>query len=150
MKILLIGDSGVGKTSFCRKMFGLGFHSKYNPTYGTFHYQIIKNNIILDLYDVGGQDILNINIISNPDLVLLCFDLTSMLSFKNTKLWKDMIHIIGNIPIILCGLKCDINSVKVSEAIITSIYGNIPYIKISSKNDINIDSLSSMILSYNK
>ena len=110
-KILIVGDGGVGKTSFINKHFNkhLPFEKRYIPTKGiktyTFNQYIIFDFPGQELY--GHKDIKNK--IGEVDLVMIMYDLTSKISHCNIRRWKNYIsEHYGDIPIILVGNKADI------------------------------------------
>ncbi|CAF0800954.1 unnamed protein product [Adineta steineri] len=97
-KILLIGDSAVGKTSLMFRYHEDKFIEKFTPTIGmdfvfkniTIHGQEIS----LQLWDTAGQErFLNItkNYYRNADAVVLVYDRTVSSSFKNISRWMKTI-----------------------------------------------------------
>jgi len=91
VKAVVVGDGGVGKTSFLVKYTTQTFPGEYLPTvsevYGT---NISVNGQIFPttLWDVAGQDgyeAMRKNIYENADIFLLCFDIGNRASFENVR-----------------------------------------------------------------
>ena len=92
LKLILIGDSTVGKSSFIRKFFENKFFFSFISTIGIDNQKtLIKINdkiIKLEVWDTAGQErlkSLSKKIYSKGDGFLLLFDLTNENSFKNLK-----------------------------------------------------------------
>ena len=89
--IVLLGDGGVGKTSFVRTLQGMCFEPRYCETTGIHISAVeVSSGHILTIYDVAGQEkytieeelkrVLNGNKVS---LTIIMYDLTSKTSYKN-------------------------------------------------------------------
>ncbi len=85
IKVAVIGDSGVGKTSIIKSYFGENIES-ISSTIAIDNYVITKDDVKVILWDFAGQrwftDIL-VNFIKGSNLVLLVFDLSDFSSLKN-------------------------------------------------------------------
>ena len=118
LKIIIVGDSGTGKTSFVNKYIHNKFAETYCPTIGTaFEYKIVKiNDVIyrLQFWDIAGQD-------RNPETtgvfckntngIILCCEVNKNQTKENTIKWKESIEKvidIKDIPIIMIENKCDL------------------------------------------
>ena len=118
LKIIIVGDSGTGKTSFVNKYIHNKFAETYSPTIGTaFEYKIIKINDVmyrLQFWDIAGQD-------RNPEAtgvfckntngIILCCEINKIQTRENTIKWKESIEKvidIQDIPIIMIENKCDL------------------------------------------
>ena len=57
-KVLLVGDGGVGKTSYVRRMGTGRYTSKYNSTIGVEIHPLeiptVNGDVILDMWDTAG------------------------------------------------------------------------------------------------
>jgi len=112
-KILLVGDAGVGKTTFLQKYFSNNMELRYLPTLGCEVTSINYNdNIQLSVWDCAGQEKnsgLKDGYFTNAHAAIVFYDTTSNLSKNNVQSWINSIkNIRPNIPIILCGTKTDI------------------------------------------
>ncbi len=118
-KLILIGDSGVGKTTMCKKMVTGEFEKKHYKTLGVEVFPIRFNTnhgpLIFNVWDCAGcKDFqgLSAGYYINADCFIVMFDLTSKDSFENIDKWIERT---GVFPTILVGNKCDITDVKVSD-----------------------------------
>lgn len=93
-KIILLGDSGVGKTSIILRFSDDSFNSDFHSTIGVdfrVSQQIINNKSVkLQLWDTAGQERFR-NIVSSyyrvAHAALFIFDLTNLSSFENITSW---------------------------------------------------------------
>ena len=128
-KIVLIGNSAVGKTSLFKKLATGEFSEKNISTIGmdkkTLSFEIevnensntVKKQVNISLVDTAGQErfrSITKNYFKESDGILLLYDVTSKDTFKNVETWIDSIHeSIGNHKnskyiIILIGNKTDL------------------------------------------
>ena len=103
-KIILIGNSGVGKTSFFRKLSTGEFAETNIATIGvekiSFDINIItdkneKKKIDVSLFDTAGQEkfrALTRQYYKGTDGVLLLYDITDRKSFENVEMWIDSLN----------------------------------------------------------
>ena len=144
LKLVCVGDGGVGKTSFLKKL-GNVFEERYIPTesqcttWVDVEYQDTKYSIL----DTAGQEKYGLKLPNEADAFLVMFDLTNSLSYKSTSWWIKKIRSNNSTArIILVGTKCESRSrrirrqdVRVHEEYL------IPYVEISSKNNVALDEL---------
>ena len=103
-KIILIGNSGVGKTSFFRKLSTGEFAEANIATIGvekiSFDINITTNKnekkkIDVSLFDTAGQEkfrALTRQYYKGTDGVLLLYDITDRKSFENVEMWIDSLN----------------------------------------------------------
>ena len=97
IKIALIGDCGVGKTSIALRYTHNEFNSNYISTGGAaYSAKIIKRNeetLQLDIWDTAGQEkyrSLGKNFYKDAFIVILVYDITRKETFDNLKnIWYD-------------------------------------------------------------
>lgn len=117
IKILIIGDSGVGKTSFVHQFKNEIFPEYHDATIGIeLAYKFIKINddvIKIHFWDAGGLPTFH-NIVKsyfyNTDIIFIMFDLTSYSSFEHAiDDWMNCINKNNSNPIkiVLIGNKLD-------------------------------------------
>lgn len=147
-KIILVGDGGVGKTTYMQRHIGVEFERKYLPTVGLNKYQLTRNtsrgDIEFDVWDNAGQEKfgwLRDDYYANADAAIIMFDVTRSLTYKNILNWYNEIRrVCGNIPIVIAGNKCDEleREVRPKQITIPQKLG-IPYYDISVKSCYNYD-----------
>ena len=117
LKLIIIGDSGVGKSNFLFKFIEGQFSPAHVATIG-FDYKskiIIlpqsKKKVKLQIWDTAGQEkymSLNKNILQRVQGVILMYDITKRETFERLNIWLKIIkQMISEIPIILVGNKLD-------------------------------------------
>ena len=114
-KLVLVGDGGVGKTTFVKRHQTGEFEKKYVATQGVDVSSIIfytnHGPIKLNLWDTAGQEKLGglrEGYYIGAHCAIIMFDVTSRVTYKNVPKWyKDLTRICENIPIVLVGNKVD-------------------------------------------
>ena len=118
IKIIILGDSKVGKTSFIIRFTKNKFDETYLATIGIdYIYRIIniENKLYkLMFYDTAGEErykSIPKNHIKNMQGIILMYDITDKSSFDSIIDWiSDVKEIKGeNFPMILVGNKIDLN-----------------------------------------
>jgi Ras-related protein Rab-7A len=94
-KIILLGDSGVGKTSLINRYRTHHFSSRIKATVGAdFCTKEIKFGdqlISVQIWDTAGQErfqALSCAFYRGSDACIICFDLTDAMTFSNLTSWK--------------------------------------------------------------
>ena len=113
-KVLLLGDSGVGKTSFLKRLFVNKFE-EVTPTKGCdakfISFMTTDGLANLSIWDVSGSDDLRYlrrGYFYNANCALIFYDLTNEQSYNNVKQWsKELRKFCGNVPFVLVGNKFD-------------------------------------------
>ncbi len=116
MKLVVVGDGAVGKTSLLIVYATGKFPSQYLPTVFenyTAQMQRGDDSILLHLWDTAGQeDYDRLRPLSYPgsDIVLLCFSLVNKASYEavRDKWAPEVHHYVPDIPHVLVGLKADL------------------------------------------
>lgn len=150
-KVLLLGDSAVGKTSLLRKFVYGKFSSDYRASLGVdFLQKIVQTDdgatLSLAIWDVAGEtrfSSFKSIYYTGASGVLLLFDLTRKDTFDNLSFWyKDLSIICPDAAIILIANKSDLsNQRKVNESDIEDVKAklNSEVILTSAKTGKNID-----------
>ncbi len=121
-KILLIGDSNVGKSSLIIKSVKNLFNEEFISTIGYeffyLGYKINNKNIKLQLWDTCGQEryhSLIKNLYKNSVLTIMVYSICDNNSFDNLEFWLKEIKINSqpNIPVFLIGNKKDIENERI-------------------------------------
>ena len=117
IKLILLGDSGVGKTAIIQRYHEDKFNPSLNSTTGAnfLEKELIINDqkIILELWDTAGQEeyrSLTKVFIKNTKIIILVYDVTSLGSFNSLNFWYDFIkkEIGTEIVLGLAGNKTDL------------------------------------------
>ena len=144
-KIILVGDSGVGKTC----LLSMYINGKCGPTIPTIALEFCTKEIELDdnykvkvqLWDTAGQDkfrAITRNYYKGANGIILIYDVTNINTYENIKKWLNEIkeEISDKVSIILIGNKIDNeNQRKITkeqgEKLANEV--NIPFFETSAK-----------------
>jgi GTP-binding nuclear protein Ran len=142
--MVLLGDEGVGKTAWIKRIVTGRFITKYTATMGVEVTRVPYNDVTFEVYDCSGQEKfggLRDGYIRNADVVIVFFDVTSMLSYKNVQKWINVTrNIIPDVPIIICGSKVDSPRRRVKPSMIrVHLKNNCQYYDISAKSNYNFE-----------
>ena len=153
VKIMTLGNSLVGKSSFILKYIDDIFNDNYLSTLGVdFKQKEIKlkngKKVRLRIFDTAGQEKFksaSLTFIKKTDGIILIYDISNYDSFKATNGWMESIKDNGkkDLPIILVGNKCDLSDeerqVSLKEGEDKANEFQIPFFETSCKNGININ-----------
>jgi small GTP-binding protein len=150
-KVVIIGDSNVGKTSLITRYVDEKF-GETQPTISALHWMKNMNGIDLDLWDTAGQERFKSMIpmyYKGARAIILAFDVTCFKSFQNAEKWLNEIETnTKDCLIVLVGNKMDlVDSRTVSTEQIKIFCDNkkIHFFECSAKNDTNVNELFSYI-----
>ena len=115
LKLILIGDGRVGKTSIINKYINNKFNEGEEITVSSSYIEKIQifnsKKYKFSIWDTAGQEKFNsITPIYYRDAkgVLLVYDITNLNSFSRVKKWREELKTFNNDAIIIiCGNKCD-------------------------------------------
>merc|ERR1712178_264585 len=147
-KLVLVGDGGVGKTTFVKRHLTGEFEKKYVATLGvevhplSFHTN--RGQIRFNVWDTAGQEKfggLRDGYYIQGQCAIVMFDVTSRITYKNVPNWhRDLVRVCENIPIVLTGNKVDVKERKVKAKQITfHRKKNLQYYDISAKSNYNFE-----------
>ena len=148
-KIILVGDSGVGKTSILKKFINNEFNEDIKCTINVDFFsksiKIDKNLYTnLKIYDTAGQEKYRALIkkyYQGTDGIILVFDLTNENSFNKLKSWiNEVSDNTEKAQIILVGNKADLIERKIDEETAENFakQKDMKYIETSAKEGTNI------------
>lgn len=120
IKLVVVGDGGVGKSSFLICATTNHFPCNYVPTvFDNYSANITVNGIpfAVGLWDTAGQeDYDRLRPLSYPatDVFVLCFDVANRSSFQSvTGKWiPEVRHFVPDVPILLLATKTDLRREK--------------------------------------
>ena len=116
-KLIVIGDSGVGKSCLTTQATKNVFEESYNATIGfeffTFNIKLNGKIIKLQIWDTCGQELyrsLITNFYRNSSLAIIVYSVTERMTFENVDLWfKELrTHSSPNVKVFLIGNKIDL------------------------------------------
>ncbi len=172
VKIVLLGDGGVGKTAIRRRFMGQGFKSIYMETIGSdfstktieIEHNLKAVTINFQIWDLAGQPkFQNVRQLfyAGSQGVIFVFDLTRLDSLEDIKLWVNEVkkNNLTKIPALLIGNKIDLqdegypicdpsSDLKLKDIIYTVLNNNevpVNNIRTSAKTGFNIDQAFEML-----
>merc|ERR1711935_355899 len=143
-KLVLVGDGGVGKTTFVKRHLTGEFEKKYIATLGVevhpMTFYTSKGAILFNVWDTAGQEKLGglrDGYYIGGQCGIIMFDVCSRITYQNVPKWyKDLVRVCDNIPIVLVGNKVDVKDRKVKAKQITfHRRKNLQYYDISAKSN---------------
>ncbi len=153
-KIILIGDSGVGKSSISMKASRNTFDEFYTSTVGfeflTINAKVQDSNIKLQIWDTCGQEVYRSLIISffrSASLAIIVYAIDNKYSFEGLTQWLNEVQAQSNpdIKLVLIGNKADLEeSRKVSKEEGEKFYKDNDmcfFMETSAKTGLNIEKL---------
>eukprot|EP00806_Schmidingerella_arcuata_P002072 Macronucleus_2874.p2 GENE.Macronucleus_2874~~Macronucleus_2874.p2 ORF type:complete len:219 (+),score=106.90 Macronucleus_2874:1-657(+) len=143
-KLVLVGDGGVGKTTFVKRHLTGEFEKRYIATLGVevhpMPFYTNHGQIKFNVWDTAGQEKLGglrdgYYIGGNCGIIM--FDVCSRITYSNVPKWyKDLTRVCEAIPIVLVGNKVDVRDRKVKAKQITfHRKKNLQYYDISAKSN---------------
>jgi len=157
LKVIILGDSGVGKTSLMNQYVHKRFSNQYKATIGadflTKEIMIDEKLVTLQIWDTAGQErfqSLGVAFYRGADSCVLVHDITDQKSFDNLESWMDefLVHANPNnqstFPFVVLGNKADLAaqkrqvSAQKAKAWCSS-KGDIPYFETSAKEALNVE-----------
>jgi Ras-related protein Rab-7A len=156
LKVIILGDSGVGKTSLMNQYVNKKFSNKYKATIGadflSKEVMIDDKLVTLQIWDTAGQErfqSLGNAFFRGSDCCILVFDVTVAKTFDSLENWRSEFLIQAgvsdpnNFPFIVIGNKIDVEeqrAVTQKRAMDwCQSLGGIPYFECSAKEAINVE-----------
>jgi len=150
LKVILLGDSGVGKSSIMNQYVHEKFTGEYKATIGadflTKHLALREKAITMQIWDTAGQErfqSLGVAFYRGADCCALVFDVNEEKTFENVSTWREefihkaCINDPKNFPFVLLGNKIDREGKRVISEKRALKWcednGNVPYFEVSAK-----------------
>lgn len=121
LKVIILGDAGVGKTALMNQYVHRKFSSQYKATIGadflTKEIIIDDRQVTLQIWDTAGQErfqSLGVAFYRGADACVIVYDVTYQNSFKTLETWRDEFLIQASprnqdqFPFLLIGNKVDL------------------------------------------
>ena len=164
-KVLLVGNSDVGKSSLILRYVDQIWNDVFVPTIGVDFkvksLEVDNKSIKLQIWDTAGQERFR-NVISSyfkgAHGILLIFDITSRDSFKELENWLGEVERNASSQIlkILIGNKCDLEEereISKDEGEAFAMRNGMQYIETSAKINTNVneafEALAKIMVEYN-
>ena len=155
LKVIILGDSGVGKTSLMNQYVNKKFNAQYKATIGadflTKEVTVDDRLVTMQIWDTAGQErfqSLGVAFYRGADSCVLVFDVVQPKTFDNLDSWRDEFLIQAgprdpdNFPFVVLGNKVDVDSRVVAQKRALAWCqgkGNIPYFETSAKEAVNVE-----------
>jgi len=156
LKVIILGDSGVGKTSLMNQYVNKKFTNQYKATIGadflTKEVMIDDKVVTMQIWDTAGQErfqSLGVAFYRGADCCVLVYDLTVPKTFESLDSWRDEFLIQAgprdpdNFPFVVIGNKSDLGDKrKVSSARAQQwckSKNDIPYHETSAAQAVNVE-----------
>ncbi|KAF2972607.1 hypothetical protein GQX73_g1039 [Xylaria multiplex] len=150
LKVIILGDSGVGKTSLMNQYVNKKFSASYKATIGA---DFLTREVLVDDRQVTMQSVSSrwgSQFYRGADCCVLVFDVNNSKSFDALDSWRDEFLIQAsprdpeNFPFVVLGNKIDVEESKrviSSKRAATFCHskGDIPYFETSAKEAINVE-----------
>ena len=151
IKLMLLGDSTVGKTSILKRYSKNQFNPNYISSIGvdfeTKYIKVGKKTINLQIWDTAGQERFKViakNYYNKSDGFIIVYDITNKKSFDSVSNWVEQIKesATNDNKNIILGNKCDLEN----ERKVSKIEGDnlakthkCKFFEVSAQNGKNID-----------
>lgn len=156
LKVIILGDSGVGKTSLMNQYVHKRFSNQYKATIGadflTKEVMIDNKLVTLQIWDTAGQErfqSLGVAFYRGADSCVLVHDITDAKSFDNLESWMDefLAHAAPRnaetFPFVVLGNKADLSQRRQVTTRKASAWcsskGDLPYYETSAKEAVNVE-----------
>ena len=152
LKLVLLGDSGVGKTNLISRYISNSFDENTRATIGVEffckNFRINKKRTIkVEIWDTAGQErykAITSVYYKGAKGAFIVYDITSRKTFENVDKWIGEIkeRTTDDVKLIIIGNKTDLNNereVKSEEALIKYQDMDIPLIETSALEDTNVN-----------
>jgi len=141
-KVALIGDGGVGKTTFIERYQTNIFNKSYRATMGVEVNPLPINTstgqVMFNIWDTAGQERfsgLGVGYLLGANAVIIMVDLTNSLTYKSVSHWIALAKLHApEAAIIIIGNKSDCNDQKITSEEITNL--GLPSFIVSTKDNI--------------
>lgn len=124
-KILMIGESGVGKSALLARFVDGNFEPNFISTIGVdfkIHYmKVDQHDIKLQVWDTAGQErfrTITTSYYRGANGIMIVFDVTDTASFEKVRYWLNELkeHVGPDMPAVLVGNKIDLQRDRTVDA----------------------------------
>jgi len=122
LKVVVLGDAGVGKTSLCKQYVNETFDKQYKPTIGADFLTKDLGALQLQIWDTAGMErfrSMAVSFYRGADACILVYDICDVKTFENLEMWmKEFLNNVGvdiskeDFPFVVLGNKVDMSEEK--------------------------------------
>lgn len=155
-KVVLLGESGVGKTSILNRYISNIFVENQPQTVGaTFQKKVVEHEgqkVSLSIWDTAGQEVyrnLTPMYYRDAQMALIVFSVNDKISFDAVKEWANQVKSSSpEVIMLICGNKNDISDRAVSydDGLKIAEDLELPYIETSAENGNGIDNAFELLV----
>lgn len=155
LKVVVLGDMAVGKTSLMNRFVNNRFSHQYKSTLGadflSKEVTVDDRTINLQIWDTAGQErfqSLGVAFYRGADCCVLTYDVTDVNTLRSLDMWKEeflaqtLPRDSEHFPFVVLGNKVDIPNRMVAARHAEQwchCNGDLPYFETSAKENINVD-----------
>jgi len=148
LKIIMLGDSAVGKSKILERYL----MEEYNPrTASTYALTLFRHNHTeeasgkqykIDFWDTAGQEQFNklhASYYFQAHACILCFDVTRKITYKNLEMWyKEMRIYCPDVPVICIANMVDVDPAMAKKKFNFASQHNLPFFCVSAADGTNV------------
>lgn len=150
-KLLLIGDSGVGKSCLLLRFADDTYTESYISTIGVdFKIRTIElegKTVKLQIWDTAGQErfrTITSSYYRGAHGIIVVYDITDSATYTNVKQWLMEIerYACENVNRLLIGNKCDLSMKRATDYVVAKEFADsigIPFLETSAKQSTNVE-----------
>lgn len=151
LKMILIGNSGVGKSALLKCFMGDPFDAGYTSTIGVdFEIKPVildGKTVNLQIWDTAGQErfrTITTSYYRSADAILMVFDLTDQQSFEQLEQWREDVRTYAreSVNVLLVGNKLDLEAQREVPFAVAKAHAddnNMSYMETSALIDMNVE-----------
>jgi Rab-like protein 2 len=148
LKIIMLGDSAVGKSKILERYL----MEEYNPrTASTYALTLFRHNYYddesgkeykIDFWDTAGQEQfkkLHASYYFQANACIIAFDITRKVTYKNLEMWyKEMRQYCPDIPVICIANKVDVDPSMAKKKFNFAVTHQLPFFCVSAADGTNV------------
>lgn len=148
-KIVLLGDAGVGKTTFVKRHLTGEFQKRYEPTQGCEMQKLRVSTsdglVLLHFWDTAGKEEyggLRDGYYIGAKGAIILFDVSNRETMANVQHWlQEFRKVAGDVPVVVLGNKVDVadRAVRPQEGSAIARKHRVQYYDVSAKSRFNLE-----------
>lgn len=146
LKIILLGDSAVGKSKLVERFLMDGYEPRQDSTYALTLYRhdaVVEGKPVpVDFWDTAGQERFNSmhpSYYHGAHACIMCFDITRKITYTNlSKWWLELQEFRQGIPCIVVANKIDLDMKVTKKSFNFAAKRNLPFYFVSASEGTNV------------